>query len=278
MSVSKERAQNSAASSLKRANKRLRGQSLTAPNAPLPLARQAASLTAFMTAETLDEPLVRWVPASTVFPDTELRATDDQVRKTATDLIETGSDDLDALPPLAAAFHLPSEWGGEIFGTSDGQTFAAYAAMDFAYVPVKVTHTHHFTDATLRLPFPIISTPIAQLSVITEAMGRKGFLRVLPSLARREAEADTLWRIHDCLRDFLLEGELVRDDAQKRFTATIKSDSLFPWLADSRMDIIGSAFRLAYPRQARHGTAPSRPEGSGVSRRATLPPSISSEG
>lgn len=283
MGVSRERAQNSAASSLKSATKRLRSQELAAPNTPLPLAQEAASLPMFLTHETHPEPVMRWVRTSTVFPSSDLRASDEQVRETATAFIDAASGDLDALPPLAAQFHLPSEWGGEIFGTKDTRALAAYAAMDFPYVPVQVRRTHHFIDANLTLPFPSLSTPAARLKItsarIAESMGLKGLeSRALPFLLNQEEAVGTLWRIHDCLRDFLLEGELIRDDNARRFTATIKSDSLFPWLADDRMEVLGTAFRIAHPRQARHGTVPSTPKGMEVVRRGTLPPSISSEG
>lgn len=282
MGVSKERAQNSIASSLKSAAKHLRRDVLCPPNAPLPLAKQASSLPMFLSFKNLPEPLTRWVPISSVFPSTETRATDDQVRTTATRLIETTSHDLDSLPSLTITLHLPSEWGGEIFGTNDTEALAAYAAMDFAYVPVKITRSHRFIDANLRLRFPATSTPAARLKVasfrLAENLGLKGLeYKNLPFLMRQEQEVATLWRIHDCLRDFLLEGELIRNDALRQFTATIKGESLFPWLADDRMDVFGKAFHQAHPRQARHGTVPTTPEGLEGARRATLPPSISSD-
>lgn len=282
MGASKERAQNSAASSLKGAAKCLRQEVLRTPNAPLPLAQQASALPMFLSFKTLPEPLTRWVPTSSVFPSTEARATDDQVRATATRLIETASNDLDALPPLTITLHLPSEWGGEVFGTKDTEALAVYAAMDFAYVPVKIARSHRFIDANLRLPFPVISTPAARLKItssrIAESLGLGGLEhKSLPFLVRQERAVANLWRIHDCLRDFLLEGELIRDDALRQFTATIKGDSLFPWLADDRLEVLGTAFRLAHPRQARHGTIPTTPEGLEVVRRGTLPPSISSD-
>lgn len=282
MGVSKERAQNSAASSLKGATKRLQGQTLATPNDPLPIAKDGTSLPMFLTYETHDEPLTRWVPIRSVFPGPTPSTTDDAVREAAKTLVKTASNSLDSLPHLKTTFHLPSEWGGEIFGTRDTRTLAAYAAMDFAYVPVTVKRTHHFIDSTLTLPFPEVPTPYAHLRItsarIAEDMGLKGFgMRRIPVLERQPQAVAALWRIHDCLRDFLLEGELVRDDARRQFTATIKGESLFPWLADDRMKVLGEAFRRAYPRQARHGTIPSAPEGSEVVRRSTLPPSVSSE-
>ena len=282
MGASKERAQNSATSSLKGARKRIKRDHLDQSNAPLTLTRQASALPMFMAFETHPEPLVRWVHIDSVFPGTALRTTGDQVRETAVSLIETTeASTLDALPPLAATFHLPSEWGGEIFGTKDATALAAYAAMDFVYVPVEITRSHHFIDATLDLRFPATDAPSLSLKGISVRVAKetglgpwKPFAR---SAERQERALASLWRIHDCLRDFLLEGELVKDEATRRYTATIKSTSLFPWLADERLDIIGEAFTTAHPHQARHGKVPSVTGDEGRRRKHTLPPSISSE-
>lgn len=282
MGVSKERAQNSAASSLRGAEKQLRRDALDHPNAPLSLVKQVSALPLFMAFETHPEPLTRWVPLHSVFPGAPTKATDEQVRKTATNLIAaTEASSLDALPTLTATVHLPSEWGGEIFGTKDSLELAVYAAMGFTYVPVSINRTHHFIDAHLTLRFPSTSTPARALAKasarITKEMGLKSRTPTPRGPLAQEGALASLWRIHDCLRDFLLEGELVKDEASRQYTATIKASSLFPWLADERLDAIGEAFTTAYPRQARHGKVPSVDASEKKRRERTLPPSITSE-
>lgn len=275
---SRERALRSAASALKGAAKKIKAD-LSAPNEPLPLGDDAASLPMFLKAKTLPEPQERWTALSTVFPEpTSITPADEAVRARASALIATAeAQGPESLPPLEASFHLGSDWGGEVFGTRDREALAAYAAMGFSHVPIRVATSHHFIDMRLTIPFP--SPSVVQRNAVSawvvnawrERTNRQGVK------SRAEREAETLWRIHDCLRDYLLEGELVRDDARKQFIATIKHDSLFPWLVDERMDVFETAFRAAHPHQARHGTVPTVPEGSRKVRRETLPPSISSD-
>lgn len=283
MGASKERALSGAASALKRAENKVEHHDLDRPNDPLALRREASTLTAFMTVERLKGPQNRWVPTRSVFPAKNSTLRDEQVRSTAKDLIKTANTSgAEALPALDANFHLGSEWGGEIFGVSDARALAAYAAIGFPFVPVTVSSTHHFIDASLSVVFPGVTAPTTRLrraSVrVAQNMGLKSRETFPFAKTRQEHVTDSLWRIHDCLRDFLLEGELIRDDAAKRFTASIKATSLFPWLIDDRLDIIGEAFTVAYPNQARHGKVPSTPKGEEWTRGRTLPPSISSEG
>lgn len=278
--VSQNRALRSAESALKGAAKKVRRDDLDRPNDPLPLWSEARGLPMFMAIEHLEEPQERWVTIQSVFPD-QNRITDDQVRETSASLIKIATTSgIDALPSLTALFHLGSEWGGEIFGTKDIKALAAYTAMGFTHVPVTVASTHHFIDANLRLPFPTITSPTSRLRMtsarVAQSMGLKS-QKTFPFEVRQDRALASLWRIHDCLRDFLLEGELVRDDAARHFTATIKATSLFPWLMDDRLDVIRQAFTVAHPHQARHARVPSTPEGEEWTRRSSLPPSISSD-
>lgn len=274
------RAVRSAESSLKGAAKRVRRDDLDRPNAPLSLWTEARGLPMFMAVEHLSEPQNRWVPTRTVFPGQD-RISDDQVRETAASLISTArASGVESLPPLTATFHLGSEWGGEVFGTKDARALAAYAAMGFTHVPVTVASTHRFIDARLHLPFPSITSPTSRLRMTSARMAQNMGLKsqkAFPFEVRQDRALASLWRVHDCLRDFLLEGELIRDDAAKHFTATIKGTSLFPWLMDERLDVIRQAFTTAHPHQARHARVPSIPEGEEWTRRTSLPPSISSD-
>lgn len=281
MGASMKRALNSATSALKKAEGRLKGDPLDAPNKPLPLRTKATGLTQFLASETQPDTPTRWVPLRSVFPAQAGCATDAQVRSTARDLIKTSTaGGPESLPAVAADFHLGIEWGGEIFGAKspdDARALAAYAAMGLPFVPVAVAATYQFIDAQLSLPFPAVKSPVSRMRRASSRLSQSLGLKTRETKTRQGQATENLWRIHDCLRDFLLEGELVRDDSLQRFTATIKSTSLFPWLFDDRLAVIGEAFAIAYPNQTRHGKVPTPPRTEVQDRAQCLPPSISSE-
>lgn len=284
MGVSEGRAVRSAESALSGASKRLRREDLTQSNNPTSLLSAVRRLPTFLGREQGAEvPYTRWIATSAVFPAPHSRVLSGEAIRAEGERILADVESAHDLPPLHANAVINAEWGGSIIETRDRLALAVYAAVGLRHVPVKITAPpHRFIDANLTIPFPPPPPALANLRIssarIANDLGLRGRGRgPIPFVARQDEATSALWRVHDCLRDFLLEGELIRDDERRQFTLKVSGESLFPWLMDERLAGIGDAFRVAHPNQSRHGRVPTVPKGEELVRRGTLPPSISSD-